>query len=209
MAYTQKKVSLCGGPQRQSRSCSQPAPWLRKMRPPAFSTAAWLPGTARRATANLRSRSAEGPVYLCSFDEKTYIERDDRRISMAGAEKGDRLEIVSDRRQGSTLCYARTVHILDAPRNLPGARRPAAPSHNAADVPATSQPDLQRRGVSRHARRAGSQIALRRAPDAASAPRHALSGRWPSLRRSQSADQHGGLRARRARSRMASWKPTR
>jgi hypothetical protein len=57
-----------------------------------------------------------GGTYVCSFDEKTYIERESRRVNMAGVDKGDRLEVVSDRRQGSTLCYARTVHVLEAPR---------------------------------------------------------------------------------------------
>jgi hypothetical protein len=68
-------------------------------------------------------------LYFCSYDERTYIERENQRITMASAEQGDRLEIVSDRKQGSAQCYARTVHILENPRTyvVPGVRpRPPA-----------------------------------------------------------------------------------
>jgi hypothetical protein len=73
----------------------------------------------------------ENRVYSCSYDQKTYMERDNQRITFARAEKGDRLEIVSDRRPGSPLCYARTVHILNDPRAylMPGVRpRPKEPA---------------------------------------------------------------------------------
>jgi hypothetical protein len=78
-------------------------------------------------------RAAENHVYFCSYDDKTYFEREKLRATIASAEAGDRLEVVSDRKQGSTACYARTVHILDVQSNhmLPGVRprpRPAAPA---------------------------------------------------------------------------------
>jgi hypothetical protein len=52
-------------------------------------------------------------MYSCSYDDKTYMERDSRRIAIANAEKGDRLEIVSDYKRDSMVCYARLVHVLD------------------------------------------------------------------------------------------------
>ncbi len=68
-------------------------------------------GTSRIGEFTLRN--TDNLVYRCSYDDKTYFERENQRITMAGAEKGDRLEVVSDRRQGSEACYARTVHVLD------------------------------------------------------------------------------------------------
>jgi len=69
-------------------------------------------------------QATENHVYFCSYDDKTYFEREKRHITIAGTEKGDRLEVVSDQRQGSNVCYARTVHIMDEPRivKLPGVR---------------------------------------------------------------------------------------
>ena len=82
-------------------------------------------------------QAAENHLYFCSYDDKTYFEREKRHITIAGAEKGDRLEIVSDHRQGSNVCYARTVHIMDEPRvvKLPGVQprpRPLTPPDLAA-----------------------------------------------------------------------------
>lgn len=67
---------------------------------------------------------SENRVYSCSYDQKTYMERDNQRITFSRTEKGDRMEIVSDRRPGSSLCYARTVHIIDPPQThlVPGVR---------------------------------------------------------------------------------------
>jgi len=79
-------------------------------------------GTAR--AGEFTFQVPENHIYFCSYDEKTYFEREKHHITIAGTEKGDRLEVVSDQRQGSTDCYARTVHIMDEPRivKLPGVR---------------------------------------------------------------------------------------
>lgn len=53
-------------------------------------------------------------VYHYTFDARTYVEREDRRISMAGARKGDIVEIVSDREESVAAHYARTVHVIEA-----------------------------------------------------------------------------------------------
>jgi hypothetical protein len=80
----------------------------------------------------------ENRVYFCSYDEKTYFEREKRHITIAGTEKGDRLEVVSDQRMGSSVCYARTVHIMDDPRIVkrPGVRPRPRPV-TAPDLAAT------------------------------------------------------------------------
>ena len=58
-------------------------------------------------------------VYRFTFDPKTYVEREERRISMAGVRKGDIVEVVSDRDEAAVVHYARTVHVIEirpAPR---------------------------------------------------------------------------------------------
>lgn len=57
-------------------------------------------------------RTASDHVYSCSYDDKSYFERDHERITLRLAEHGDRLELLSDRKLGSPVCYARIVHIL-------------------------------------------------------------------------------------------------
>ena len=58
-------------------------------------------------------------VYRFAFDAKTYLERDNRPISIGGLQKGDTLEVVSDRDENIPVHYARTVHVIEtrpAPR---------------------------------------------------------------------------------------------
>ncbi len=59
-------------------------------------------------------------VYTCSYDDRTYVERDQQRVSMDRMAKGDHLEVVADRQPGSTQCYARAVQVT--PQFAPGAR---------------------------------------------------------------------------------------
>ncbi|HYL78533.1 MAG TPA: hypothetical protein VEU96_30355 [Bryobacteraceae bacterium] len=89
----------------------------------------------------------ESRVYSCSYDQKTYLERDNQRITFARAEKGDRLEVVTDRPAGSNLCYARTVHILENPRTylVPGVR--PRPKEAPAFATVTPHGDLTFTGV--------------------------------------------------------------
>jgi hypothetical protein len=61
-------------------------------------------------------------VYHYTFDARTYVEREDRRISMAAVRKGDLVEIVSDREESAAVHYARTIHVIE-PRPAP---RPAS-----------------------------------------------------------------------------------
>jgi hypothetical protein len=70
-------------------------------------------GGARTGVVTLRT--AEAKVVRCSFDEKTYFERDRYRVTPDALRTGDRLEIISDRNISSAeVCSARTVHVLDA-----------------------------------------------------------------------------------------------
>jgi len=64
--------------------------------------------------------------YSCSFDAKTYMERDGQMVAIKSFSPGDRIELVTDRKSGSDLCYARTLHAVEQPvvRKIPGHRPP-------------------------------------------------------------------------------------
>jgi hypothetical protein len=64
--------------------------------------------------------------YSCTFDTKTYMERDGQMVAIKSFSPGDRIELVTDRKQGSDLCYARTLHAVEQPvvRKIPGHRPP-------------------------------------------------------------------------------------
>lgn len=68
-------------------------------------------GNASRGELNIRT--APDREVTCGFDAKTYFERDNQRIAPPAMEAGDRLELVADHKPGTTVCYARTVHVID------------------------------------------------------------------------------------------------
>src|ERR1700682_4908679 len=105
--------------------------------PSGFLRGQLLSWTGTPRAGEFTFQATQNHIYFCSYDEKTYFEREKQHITIAGTEKGDRLEVVSDQRQGSTVCYARTVHIMDEPRIVkqPGVRprpRPVSPPDLAA-----------------------------------------------------------------------------
>ncbi len=79
---------------------------------------------ASAGSGELDFKTIEGRLYQCSFDAKTYFERDNQRVAPGVMAAGDRVEIVSDHKAGSEICYARTVHVSDAVavRTGPGGR---------------------------------------------------------------------------------------
>jgi hypothetical protein len=89
-------------------------------------------------SGQLSLKTLEGREYECSFDGKTYFERDNQRVAPAVMTVGDRLEVLSDRRPGSQVCYARTVRVMDPmSANLSVAarqrfRRPQSPTESFA-----------------------------------------------------------------------------
>jgi hypothetical protein len=64
---------------------------------------------------SLRAKSSS-QVYRFRFDAKTYVEREEQRVSMSGLQKGDTIEVVADRDESVAVHYARTVHLIDAAR---------------------------------------------------------------------------------------------
>ena len=75
-------------------------------------------GTAR--SGQFIFQTGGNRIYWCGYDDKTYIERESRRITIANTEKGEHLEIVSDHKQDPTVCYARLVHVLDLQHSAGG-----------------------------------------------------------------------------------------
>ncbi|HWB86954.1 MAG TPA: hypothetical protein VG675_22615 [Bryobacteraceae bacterium] len=104
-------------------------------------------------------RAADDHVFRYRFDSKTYIELEDRSVNIAALRTGDRLEVMSDDEPGSALRYARTVHVVEAPRTA--ARRPRPQSHVWSDPLELLAPvgNLTYAGVV--SRQGGGQLTLR------------------------------------------------
>jgi len=116
--------------------------------PPGFLRGDLLSWTGTRNGQFMFRSAAADRVYSCSYDDKTYIERDNRRITLALTQTGDHLELVSDRRLGSSLCYARTVHVVEPPPtfSVPGVR-PRLRAASAASALFIPHPNLSFSGV--------------------------------------------------------------
>jgi hypothetical protein len=73
-------------------------------------------------------RRPDGEVYGCLFDAHTLFQRDQWPIHVDALQSGETVEVVSDRKLGSTDCYARMLSVVYAAA-LPvrrGAPRPVA-----------------------------------------------------------------------------------
>ena len=62
------------------------------------------------AGGELRIVAGSGPILVCAYNDKTYIERERLRIAVSSLKPGSSLEMVTDRSAGR--CYARTVHVM-------------------------------------------------------------------------------------------------
>jgi hypothetical protein len=58
-------------------------------------------------------KNTAGVEYRCGFDQRTYFEREKLRSTASAMHPGDSVEVVADRRPGSSQCYARMVHVVD------------------------------------------------------------------------------------------------
>ncbi|MBZ5600701.1 MAG: DUF5666 domain-containing protein [Acidobacteriia bacterium] len=83
-------------------------------------------------------RGADG-LASCNYDARTYFEREFEMIHANALAPGDPVEVLADRRPGSTACYARTVQVTNRRPQLyvPGVRPPlrTAPSPTEAFAP--------------------------------------------------------------------------
>ena len=66
-------------------------------------------------TGELSIRTSANHVYWYIYDAHTYVESDNRLISVPKLRQGDELEIVSDTGPDTALRYARTIHVLPNP----------------------------------------------------------------------------------------------
>lgn len=67
-------------------------------------------GTA--ITGTLSIRDDESRVTRCSYDAKTYIEIQKELATAGQLRTGDRLEVLTDRQQGTGRCYIRSIHVV-------------------------------------------------------------------------------------------------
>ncbi len=92
-------------------------------------------GTAR--SGEVVFRNADNRVYQCAFDDKTYVERVGIPTAAPGMQPGDRVEVLTDRGVATGLCYARTIHVIDAQpvRAMPVSRqRSRVTPYTASDL---------------------------------------------------------------------------
>jgi hypothetical protein len=62
-------------------------------------------------------------VFRYRFDPKTYVEREDRLVDIPRLDPGEQVEVLSDEGPGTTVRYARTVHVILPPlRGRPPSR---------------------------------------------------------------------------------------
>ena len=74
-------------------------------------------------------RGADG-LASCNYDARTYFEREFEMIHANALAPGDPVEVLADRRPGSTACYARTVQVTNRRPQLyvPGGPKSGASS---------------------------------------------------------------------------------
>ena len=73
----------------------------------------WLAWTGTARSGALTFRNSDSRVYQCSFDGRTYFERGKQGIAVSAMETGDRVEVVADHKDGTGMCYARTVQVVN------------------------------------------------------------------------------------------------
>ena len=96
------------------------AAFAQSAAPPGMVRGDLLEWEAAKGAGEFSIRTAAHQVFRFSFDSKTYFEREKERCAVEKLQKGDLLEIISDRSPGPALAYARTVHVMD--RELPARR---------------------------------------------------------------------------------------
>lgn len=70
---------------------------------------------AQTASGEFSVRRDDNLVFRYRFDAKTYVERDRELIDVSRLRGGEKVEVLSDEGPGTSLRYARTVHVLEDP----------------------------------------------------------------------------------------------
>jgi hypothetical protein len=79
-------------------------------------------------TGVLLARNAAGDVYGCGYDSNSYFEDDHHKTSPAKLDPGDPLEILTDHKPGSRICYIRMAQVVQPPPPRSPRREVAAPA---------------------------------------------------------------------------------
>ena len=98
-----------------------PAAFAQENGPTGIIRGDLLEWTGTSSLGDLSIRTSADKVYSCHFDGFSYMERDNTRVGFGGIKVGDKLEIIADRKPGTTRCYARTIRVMD---NRPGVVNP-------------------------------------------------------------------------------------
>lgn len=83
-------------------------------------------------SSSIEFRSSTGVSYKCSFDNRTYMERDGQRIYSGALHPEDQVEIIADK--NGTGCYARTVRVVRVFSVTPQRRSPLPRPYRVFDT---------------------------------------------------------------------------
>lgn len=92
--------------------------------PPGYFRGTMVSFDGTPAFGTLVARASGGDLFDCSYDGKTYVELEKRRVTPAKLVAGDRLEVLVDRSGRERSCYIRILHVLP-PEPLRPVRPPA------------------------------------------------------------------------------------
>ena len=64
---------------------------------------------ASMTSSEISVRDSRNVIYTCFYDSRTYVERSNSRIAIADLASGESVEVLADRKPGSSECYARII----------------------------------------------------------------------------------------------------
>ena len=64
------------------------------------------------APSEISVRDSRNVIYACSYDSRTYVERANSRIAITDLASGESVEVLADRKPGSSQCYARIIQTV-------------------------------------------------------------------------------------------------
>jgi hypothetical protein len=86
-------------------------------------TMAGFDGTTKSGV--LMARNKEGDVFNCGYDSLSYFQYQHEKIPVTKLETGDPLEILTDHKPGTTVCYVRFLEVVPPqPRRSPRRQEP-------------------------------------------------------------------------------------
>lgn len=75
-------------------------------------------------SGEIKVKATDGLVFICLYDEKSYMEHTGMRIFSSALRKEDAVEVVGDRIKYRGSCYARTIRVIDIPLQSQSRIRP-------------------------------------------------------------------------------------